>query len=229
MYTAPVKGLRSVALQMLEALQRISLVTTRSAHGDVGLLGRFSVGAPVADCRRCGGVSGNRILIRGLLTNAGVTLVASTNAPNVSSPKRRLTTVYCRTKVRIASLPNPTTYVATLALSNLRAEHFTFRTFLPTSGGRQGAVLRRLSYRAEAVVLCRTPRELMQALNRLERTLNGHQVALYERLAGGRRATFQAAVSSLVSFCGSRGPLNRYILIVRNEDHDRVRTRGHTS
>lgn len=223
------KGLRSVALQMLQALGRISLVTTRSAEGDVGLLGRFSVGAPVADCRRCGGVSGTCILVDGVRRKRGVTLVASTKAPKVSSPKRRLTTVYCRTKVRMASLPKPTTYVATLALSKLPAEEFTFRTFLPTSGGREGLVLRRLGGRAEAVVLCRTPRELMEALRRLGRALKGHEVALYERLAGECRATFRAAVRRLVLCCRARGPLKRYILIVRNEDERRVRRRRGTS
>lgn len=226
--TAPVKGLRSVAFHTVEALGRMSLVTTRSAEGDVGLLGRFRVRAPVADCRRCGGFSGNHGLIRGLRRKLSVTIVASTNAPKVSSPKRRLIGVYCRAKVQMASIPKPTTYIATLAVSKLPAEEFTFRTFLPASGGRQRRILGRVTTRAEAVMVCRTPRHLMGALGLLSRHLKSQGMAIYERLAGERRATFRSALRKTMTCCRTGSPGKRYIVMVTKEDQRRVHRRRGT-
>lgn len=214
---------------MLQALGRISLVTTRSAEGSVQLLGRFRVGAPVADCRRCGGVSGTCRLITGVHRNGGVTLVASTKAPNVSSPKRSVIHVYCRRKVPIASLPNTTTYVATLAVSKLPAHQFTFRTFLPGSGGRRRTILRRLGARAHAVVVCRTPRRLIHALRRLSSALNkSHELAVYQRLAGQRRRGLRVALTSDLSCCRIGRPHKRCILVVTNHSHRRVGGRRRT-
>lgn len=195
---APVNGLRSVDFQTMEVLGRTSCVTTRSAHGAGGLYGRFRVTAPVVDCRRRGGRTDKRGLLRGITGNTGVTLIDSTKVPTVSSPNFSLMITTTRRGLAIIPLPNTGTTLAKLVTSNVSARPFCFCKFLGERGGLGGRRLRGLSGLSTAVVLCRTPRHLGRALSLVSSVVNGEGVTLYHRLAGECRRFVQKAMKRTV-------------------------------
>lgn len=209
-------GLSSLSPHTIRALTSISFVTTRSAEIALGVLGRFNVGGRTIDCCRRGGHRGNRLVYTEVTTNRGYTVIASTNVPTVSSPKRRLIRRYRRHKVRIISIPNPATFTATLTVSNVSAKHFAFRNFLDISGGSHFRRLSRVGSRGQAVIFCRTPRGLIGALESLCTTLKGEGVTVIQRVAGVRRRIVGAALGGTGRLCYSKRLGNRVILVVRN-------------
>lgn len=196
---APVNGLSSVAFQTIGALTTISLVTSRSAQRARVLLGRFRVSAGRVDFRRRGARRQVPRLVRLLGRNGSVTRYDSTNVPSVSSPNQRLITTTITTNLRIITLPNTGTKVATLVTSNLGPRPFCFCNFLDHGRRRRVTRLAPLGRRRRAVVFCRTPRQLTGALDSVTRIFKlSHGTILTERLAGHCRRFYHKSLRRLV-------------------------------
>ncbi len=219
MMNAPVNGLNSVACQTIRALGTISFVTTRSAEISLGLLGCFSVGGPVIDCRRRGRGCTKRAVVGHVVSKRSYTVIASTNVPYVSSPNRSLIHLYTRGDVPVRMIPKPSTLVDTLTIDKLSASEFSFRNFPSIAGQDHFRQLTTYTGSSHALVFCRTPRGLVSALTSLCGFFNRQGVALYHRLAGIRRRVVQAALDRTRALCSrSRRPEKRCILMIRNTE-----------
>lgn len=208
------KGLRSVAFQTVQVLGRISLVLTRSAHASKVLLGRFRVGGTVRSRRGFGRRGAIRDIIGEVGTNRAITLVSSTNAPNVSSPKFLMMHRYIHGDVRMRYLPNTATFIPTLITSKLPGRGFYFRNFLPR-GGKHVAGLGSLMRRHHAVMFCRSPRHLLGALARFTRCFNPrHRTDISQRVSGIRRRAIQNGLARLVRRFARASPHNRVMVMV---------------
>lgn len=216
MMPAPIKGLRSVAFQTVHILGRTSLVLTRSAHAANVLLGRFRVRGEVRSRRGFGRRGAIRRITTHVGTNRGVTLMSSTNAPTVSSPKFVLIHRYMHRNMRIRYLPKTATFIPTLITSKLPGRGFYFRNFLPR-GGKERAHLGRLSARCHAVVFCRSPFQLIGALARLTRFFKGsHPISMSHRVSGVRRRAMHNALRRIVTRFAIGRPGNRVIVMLTN-------------
>ncbi len=214
MMNAPVNGLSSFSPHTVRALGGISFLTIRSAHIAMGLLGRFSVGGRVLTCCRRGGGRGNGIVVSHVLGNRDYTVMSSTKVPTVSSPNRSLIHMTCRGNVRILTIPKPDTLVATLDVSKVPDKQFYFRNFLAVGGVKHHRRLRRLGGRAHAVVFCRTPRGLSNALSSVLGCFNSHGITVMHRLAGLRRDIDRAALDRTLGCCARGAPHNRFMLVI---------------
>lgn len=173
-------------------LHRISLVTTRSAHGAQGLLARFRISAPRVDFRRRGARRHVPRLISGLLNKRSVTRIDSTKVPSVDSPNRSLIHTYVGTGIPIMPLPKTGTNIATLVTSKLTPRPFCFFNFLRHGGGRRITRLRSLGGERRAVVFCRSPCQLGRLLGGVTAIVNTrHRIIVYHRLAGHFRRFVQ--------------------------------------
>lgn len=211
---APMKGLRSVAFHTVHILGRTSLVLTRSAHASNVLLGRFRVGGTVRSRRGFGRRGAIRNVIGHVGTNRAITLVSSTKAPNVSSPKFLVIHRYIGDNVRIRYLPKTATFMPTLITSKLPSRHFYFRKFLPR-GGKEIAHLASLRRRGQAVVFCRSPCHLIGALARFTRFFNTREpISMYHRVSGVRRRDIQNALARIVTRFARGRPQNRVMVML---------------
>lgn len=214
MMPAPMKGLRSVAFQTVGILGRISLVLTRSAHASNVLLGRFRVGGTVRSRRGFGRRGAIRDIIGEVGTNRAITLVSSTKAPKVSSPKFLIIHRYMHGNVRMRYLPKTATFIPTLMTSKLPGRGFYFRKFLPR-GGKQRAQLGTLTRRRHAVIFCRSPRQLLGALARFTRCFKTrHRMAISHRVSGLRRRAIHNDLTRLVRRFATARPQNRVIVML---------------
>lgn len=187
---------------------------TRSAHASNVLLGRFRVGGIVRSRRGFGRRGAIRDIIGEVGKKRAMTLVSSTNAPNVSSPNFLIIERYIHGNVRIRYLPKTATFIPTLITSKLPGRGFYFRNFLPR-GGKEVAHLGTLTKRHHAVIFCRSPRELMGTLTRFARRFNTkHRTSISQRVSGIRRRAIHKALARLVRRFATGRPHNRVIVMM---------------
>lgn len=106
-------------------------------------------------------------IVARLAGGADVAFVTDAGTPAVSDPGRALVAAAAAERIETRVVPGPSAVTAAVALSGLVEGPFTFLGFLPRRGGGREALLERVQYGAEPVVLFESPLRLAETLAEL--------------------------------------------------------------
>jgi 16S rRNA (cytidine1402-2'-O)-methyltransferase len=106
-------------------------------------------------------------IVARLAAGADVAFVTDAGTPAVSDPGRALVAAAVAEGIETRVVPGPSAVTAAVALSGLVEGPFTFLGFLPRRGGGREALLERIQYGTEPVVLFESPLRLAETLAEL--------------------------------------------------------------
>jgi 16S rRNA (cytidine1402-2'-O)-methyltransferase len=100
-----------------------------------------------------------------------VALISDCGTPGFCDPGAHLVELCRKRKIKIVTIPGPSSLMALLSLSSQRLDHFNFVGFLPAESSRRGKAWSDLKKDPQASVIMDTPYRFQKTLQELSQSL----------------------------------------------------------
>lgn len=163
--STPIGNLGDITRRAVEVLTAAPLVVAEDTRRTRALLSHLAI--THKELRSLNANSSSEAvgqIVSRLTGGADVAFVTDAGTPAVSDPGRALVAAAVAEGIETRVVPGPSAVTAAVALSGLVEGPFTFLGFLPRRGGGREALLERIQYGTEAVVLFESPLRLAETL-----------------------------------------------------------------
>ena len=165
----PIGNLEDITLRALRTLKECTVIYAEDTRVTSKLLARYEIKKTVLRLDAITELKkAEEILVR-LEEGEHIAFVSDAGTPGISDPGARLVAQVRAhlPEVKIEAIPGPSALTATLSISGLGSDGFTFVGFLPHKKGRQTA-LKRIKESEIPVVLYESPHRIVKMLKEFE-------------------------------------------------------------
>lgn len=163
---------------------------------------------------------GEREKLLALAVNEPVALVSDAGTPLISDPGYRLVREARERGIAISSVPGPSALIVALTLSGLPTDRFLFGGFLPVKDKARGDVLAELGAVRATLLFYETAPRLIAALQAIEATLPGREVAVARELTKKFEECRAGTVAELVEHFAAHPPKGEIVLMIGPPDEN---------
>jgi len=155
-----------------------------------------------------------------------VALVSDAGTPLISDPGYRLIREARQRDIAITSIPGPSALIVALTLSGLPTDRFLFAGFLPVKDKARADILAEFGAVRATLIFYETAPRLLSALNAIETSLPGREVAVARELTKKFEECRTGTVADLAAHYGAHPAKGEIVLMIgppgepRQEDLD---------
>lgn len=156
----PLGNLEDITLRAIRVLKDVSVIACEDTRRTVKILNRYEIRTPLFIFHEYNKVRAGTSLLRRLRDGESVALVSDAGTPAISDPGYELVREAIGAGVRIEVVPGPSALVASLVVSGLPTDHFTFEGFLPARGEKRRKALQALGAETRTMIFYESPQRV---------------------------------------------------------------------
>ncbi|MDC3178752.1 16S rRNA (cytidine(1402)-2'-O)-methyltransferase [Pelagibacteraceae bacterium] len=135
--------------------------------------------------------------IESLLQNKNCALISDAGSPLISDPGYNLIQYCIKNKIRITSIPGPSSIISSLQLSGLPLSEFTFFGFVPKSKNKLEDLIKQLSKEKRTSVLFVSNHKLLIFIEMLEKFIPERSISICKELTKINEFVFRGVSSKV--------------------------------
>jgi 16S rRNA (cytidine1402-2'-O)-methyltransferase len=175
--STPIGNLGDITRRAVEVLQAASCVVAEDTRRTRALLSHLAIGQKdVRSLNAHGSEQAVAQILERLEQGEQVAYVTDAGTPAISDPGRALVAGAAARGIATRVVPGASAVTAAVALSGMVDGPFTFLGFLPRRGGERSALLERIRFSAEPVVLFEAPPRMAETLAELAQLMPERRV-----------------------------------------------------
>lgn len=191
----PLGNLEDITLRALRVLKEVSLIAAEDTRHTKKLLTHYGIATQLTSCFEHNEGAKAGPLVRRLVEGASVAIVSDAGTPGISDPGYRFIKAAIDAGVRVVAIPGPSAIVATLSVSGLPLDRFTYLGFAPSSGTARRRFLLGLVGREDTYVLYESARriketlaDIIEILGDVDTVMGREMTKVYEEVVRGTAA-----------------------------------------
>jgi 16S rRNA (cytidine1402-2'-O)-methyltransferase len=168
----PIGNLGDFSARGVETLKNVALIAAEDTRVTQKLLAAFDIHTPLTSCHEHNErVKAEQIVQRMLTEGIDVAVTTDAGTPCISDPGRYLSAEAARNGIPVLAVAGPTAMAATLSVSGMNVEEFTFFGFLPRQKSELKAKLADMSARSKIAVVHESPHRVVGLLEMVAEVL----------------------------------------------------------
>lgn len=197
----PIGNLEDITARALRILREASLIAAEDTRHTLKLLTHFGIKNRLVSSHAFNERPRSAEILAELEAGKDVAVVSDAGTPVASDPGGQLVAAAVEGGFRVVPVPGPSAITAALSSSNLSSQRFAFEGFLPRSGEKRRARLRKVAGSDSPVVI-------FEAANRVNETLTDiYEVCGDRRVSAHREMTKRFEETIFVSLAAVAGKL----------------------
>ena len=188
----PLGNLEDITLRALRVLKEVSLIAAEDTRHTRGLLTHYGVTTRLTSCFEHNEGAKSAALVERLACGASVAIVSDAGTPGISDPGYRFIKAAIDAGVRVVAIPGPCALVATLSVSGLPLDRFTYLGFAPSQGAARRRLLLGLVGHEDTYVFYESARriketlaDIIEILGNVETVMGREMTKVYEEVVRG--------------------------------------------
>ncbi len=134
------------------------------------------------------------VQIESFLENKNCVLISDAGSPLISDPGYNLIQYCIKNKIRLTSIPGPSSIISSLQLSGLPLSEFTFFGFVPKSNKKLEELIKKLSQEKRTSVLFVSSHKLINFIEMLEKFMPERSISICKELTKINEFVFRGTI-----------------------------------
>jgi len=195
----PIGNLEDISARALRVLREVALIAAEDTRRTHNLLTRYGITTGTTSLHEHNERGKSAAILDRLKGGEDVALVSDAGTPTVSDPGGTLIKSAIDEGIRVEPVPGPNAAIATLSVSGLPTEVFTFLGFPPTRASNRAAWFDKLRAAGHTVIFYEAPHRLLGTLDELEQLIGDRPIALGRELTKAHEELVRGPISSVRS------------------------------
>ena len=201
----PIGNLEDITLRALRVLGEVGLIAAEDTRKTRRLLDHYGVKTPLTSYHEHNKESKIPLLLDHLQRH-DIALVSEAGTPGVSDPGYEIIQVAIQRGIPVISVPGPTAIIASLVVSGLPTDRFTYLGFLPRKRSDRLRLFRSLEDERHTMVAFEAPHRLAESLVDVADVLGNRRIAVVREATKLHEEVFRGTVSEAIGhFTEPRG------------------------
>lgn len=210
----PIGNLEDITARAVRILKEADIIAAEDTRHSIKLLNHFCISKPLLSYWSENEKAKTEELIGKLLSGADVALISDAGTPGISDPGSVLIRKAIEEGIPIIPVPGPSALTATLSVSGLPAEEFTFLGFLPAKVSQRRKKLIGIMHETRTLIFYEAPHRLVQVLDEMLDILGNRQSCVAKEISKLHEQIFRGCLSSVIEQISDTKIAGEYVIIV---------------
>ena len=191
----PIGNLDDITLRALRVLREATLIAAEDTRRTAHLLARHGITTPTTSLHEHNEHRKAATLVAKLHAGENIALVSDAGTPTVADPGSELIRAAIEVGIRVEPIPGPNAAIATLSVSGLSTESFTFLGFPPTRSKDRKLWFEHLAGVNGAAVFYEAPHRIQQTMTDLMDSVGDRTVVVGRELTKAHEELVKGPIS----------------------------------
>lgn len=178
----PIGNLEDMTFRAVRILKEVDLIAAEDTRHSRKLLSHFGISTPLTAYHDHNETLKTAYLLERLKEGQSVAIVTDAGTPCIADPGYRIVRAAAIEGIRAVPIPGASAVMASLSVSGLPTDEFTFAGFLPSKPGKRRERLTELKSEPRMLVIYEAPHRLAAALADMAELLGDRQAVVAREL-----------------------------------------------
>ncbi|HOA18519.1 MAG TPA: 16S rRNA (cytidine(1402)-2'-O)-methyltransferase [bacterium] len=180
--STPIGNLADVTLRALEVLKNVSVILSEDTRETDKMLKRYGMNKKQISYRDQNHESIFPYILNELEKGNDIAIVTDSGTPLISDPGFKLVRDLIGKNMNVISIPGPSAVTASLVVSGLPTDKFSFLGFLPKSEGQIARILNDYGKLDSTLIIYESPFRVKKLLNIIKNTLGNRKICVVNEI-----------------------------------------------
>ncbi len=210
----PLGNLEDITFRALRVLKEVDIIAAEDTRHSQKLLTHFGISKPLVSYWSENEKVKSEAILAKLHEGLSVALISDAGTPGISDPGAVLIRRAVEENVRIVPIPGPSALVASLSVSGLPTEEFTFVGFIPPKSGQRLKKLNELKHETRTLVFYEAPHRIVEVLTDMKEILGDRKIALAKEITKIHEEILRGTISEVITALESKKIAGEYVIVV---------------
>jgi len=216
----PIGNLEDITLRAISTLQNVDMVLAEDTRNSKKLLDAHNIDTKMISYHEHSSEKDIKRIINLLLEGKDLALISDAGTPTISDPGYGLIRDCIKNNIIITPIPGASAITASMSISGLPSDSFTFIGFLPQKKGRMKKI-EQLKNIDNTIMLFESPFRLEKTLNQLLDSLGNRSVVVGRELTKLYEEVIRGNLEEVIKYF-SKSKVKGEIVIMIGKDDDRI-------
>jgi 16S rRNA (cytidine1402-2'-O)-methyltransferase len=208
----PIGNLEDITGRALRVLREASIIAAEDTRRTAHLLARYAITTPTTSLHEHNEAQKSASLVGRLERGETVALVSDAGTPTISDPGSRLLKAAIDAGIRVEPIPGPNAAIATLAVSGLPSESFSFLGFPPIRSKARREWFERVRTIGGTIVFFEAPHRIRETLSQLWKEVGDCPVVVGRELTKKHEELVRGPISDVLKRIAS--PIGEFTVVI---------------
>ncbi len=210
----PIGNLEDITLRALRILAEADFILAEDTRKTGALLKHFNIKNKLISFYEHNEKKKAPQIIAELKKGKNVALVSSAGTPTISDPGFKLKRKCREEKIKVTSLPGPSSIIAALSLTSLESNKFIFCGYLPKKKGARLKLISQILNCQAAWVFFESPYRIVRTLGELKDALGNRKIAVCRELTKRFEEVFEGRLNEAIQHFNQKRPKGEFTLVL---------------
>lgn len=213
----PIGNISDITLRAIETLKNVDLILCEDTRETLKLLNHYGIKKPVLSYYR--EIEKKRIgkVIEMLKNGKEIALVCDRGTPGVSDPAYLLVREAYKNSIKVIPIPGPSALTASISVSGIPCNKFTFYGFLPKGRNRKIKFFKEVLEKEETIIFFESPHRIKETLEILNEYFSEKEICVCRELTKKFEEIKTGKVKEVVEYFLKGTLKGEFVLILRGK------------
>lgn len=216
----PIGNLKDITLRALETLKSVNYILCEDTRVTCKLLAHYQIQKPLKNLTDFNETQILSTILADLKKSTKIALVSDAGSPLISDPGFKLVRECIRENLPVEVIPGPSTVIATLQISGLPPDKFSFWGYLPKKPAQRLKFLQALKKMAAEIpqtfIFFESPHRLIKTLTDFAQVFGeNQQIVICRELTKLHQEVRRESISTSFKHFSGKTPKGEFTLLLR--------------
>ena len=218
----PIGNLEDITLRAIRILNESSIVLAEDTRNSKKLFLEHKISSKLVSYNDFSSQAKISLIIKHLKDGKNISLISDAGTPLVSDPGHELVSQVISDKIRIESIPGPSSVISGLITSGFKNNKFVFEGFLPKKNNELITLLSIFSHETRTIVCFESPHRIRKTLRTMKDVLDkNRKISIAREITKIHETILRGTIEEMIRISDTDSNLSRGELVIVLEGSDK--------
>ena len=218
----PIGNLEDITLRAIRILNESSIVLAEDTRNSKKLFLEHKISSKLVSYNDFSSQAKISLIIKHLKDGKNISLISDAGTPLVSDPGHELVSQVISNKIRIESIPGPSSVISGLITSGFKNNKFVFEGFLPKKNNELINLLSIFNHETRTIVCFESPHRIRKTLRTMRDVLDkNRKISIAREITKIHETILRGTIEEMIRISDTDSNLSRGELVIVLEGSDK--------
>ena len=179
---SPIGNMEDITLRAIKVLKDVSVILSEDTRETQKILNHFEISKPQISYRDQNHLQVLNKIVDLIESGNDLAILSDRGTPLISDPGFKLARDLISKGYEVVSIPGPSSVIASLVVSGLPTDKFTFLGFLPKTESQRVKIIKNYGELDTTLIFFESPYRILKLLEEVKKTLGNRDVCVVKEL-----------------------------------------------
>ena len=225
----PIGNLEDITLRAIRVLNESDIVLAEDTRNSKKLFLAHKISSKLISYNDFSSKTKISSIIKSLKNGKTISLISDAGTPLISDPGHDLVSQVISEKIKVESIPGPSSVISGLITSGFKNNKFIFEGFLPRKSSELKLLLSNCNYESKTIVFFESPHRIKKTLKVMRNVLNkNRRISIAREMTKMHETILRGSIEEMNHLAGADSNLSRGEIVIilegsdnKNDDFDK--------